>query len=196
MKSGKLVGTLGERFHRKLRFESLESRRLLAAITPVSNTSTFPNSAAVQFHTHWDRNGNGTIDANELTTCSGTLVSDYQVLTAGHCLYDSERGGWASDVYVHAGRLSEHNRPWGEAAGVQFHVHPGYLRTESKFYDVGIVVLDRNLGDFTGHFGIGTLQNPLHKNTPKPPYAVDLQVLHYPAKHSNNGVDYTGSVQQ
>jgi V8-like Glu-specific endopeptidase len=129
--------------------EALEDRAL-PSITAVTNTKTFPASATVQIETFFDTNYNGKLDADDAAfTASGVLIDSYHVLTAGHVIYDQDKGAYTDWVFVHPGRNSEYNRPYGEVAGTFWDVMQGYVDGDDN-YDLGLITLDRNVGAFTG----------------------------------------------
>src|SRR4029079_1101635 len=96
-------------------FEALEPRLALTVIAPVSNTTIFPYSAAVQIDSIWDSDGDRILESTDrFITGSGAIVDDYHVLTAAHCIYDTEINQYATWVFVHPGRNSDNYRPFGE----------------------------------------------------------------------------------
>lgn len=175
-----------------LSVEQLEDRTLLAVIDPVTNTSNFPNSAAVQIISVWDSNSDGILESSdEQGQCSGGMVSSFQVVTAGHCTFDSEQGGFADWVFVHPGRDGEFDRPFGEVEATKWYVPPDYANRESSSSDVSVIVLDRNVGNFTGWFGTEALNQP---SDPGPAFGIrptpttyHFNILHYPGDHDFSG---------
>src|SRR5262249_39859562 len=83
------------------RVEPLEERLLLSIIgrddrVRVTNTRAFPWSAVCQLQSTFPDGYRG--------LGSGAVIGSRYVLTAGHVVYDSSHGGWASKVQVAAGR--------------------------------------------------------------------------------------------
>jgi len=76
--------------------------------------------------------------------CSGTLISPYIMLTAGHCTFGATGGRVWFESDVQAG-FPDNGYPFGGPTSVEFaeiHTHPDY---DDEFFwlaDVGIVVLE------------------------------------------------------
>ncbi len=90
--------------------------------------------------------------------CTGTMVDPEVVLTAGHCLYDSDLGGWADGVWVYPGwdggarsELAEH---YGIAVGTRFHSVTEWTVYGNFEYDFAEIVLRRAVGTLTGWPGV------------------------------------------
>jgi len=63
----------------------------------VGSTTSYPFSAVGRMVSYWP---DGTS-----STCSGAIISPYHVLTAGHCVYSEEKGGWADRIEVMLGSV-------------------------------------------------------------------------------------------
>jgi len=90
-------------------------------------------------------------------TCSGALVgrSDghgFHVLTAGHCVYNSAHGGWASSVEVAAG-LDGSYAPFGRAYATTGRTYTGWTDYSDANHDWALLTLDRSLGTKLGWMG-------------------------------------------
>ena len=91
--------------------------------------------------------------------CSGAIIGcpsphyhGYIVLTAGHCVYDHDHGGWASSAKFVPG-LDEDYMPYNFAYGTNLYSFVGWTQYGDYRYDMGFVILDRNVGDYTGWMG-------------------------------------------
>jgi len=97
--------------------------------------------------------------------CSGTLISEFHVLTAGHCVYVRETSEQASNVYVSPGMTdvlapggtdgfsSWTDKPFGTALGVSISLYGYESSTDDNWplYDYAIITLDRPIGQYAGY---------------------------------------------
>ena len=89
---------------------------------------------------------------------SGTMVGPSHVLTAGHNLYSHNRGeGWATKVTFIPAQNGE-IAPWGKSEGVALLSVRGWVNNTdprlSMPYDMGMVILDKEIGKSTGWLGL------------------------------------------
>lgn len=87
---------------------------------------------------------------------SGTMVNHRHVVTAGHCLYDSSLGGWATSVKFSAA-LNVFYSPIPPANATHLVTVKGWEGKEDPRFDMGMLILDRDLGEETGWHGISTV---------------------------------------
>ena len=85
----------------------------------------------------------------------------YHVLTAGHCLYDHDHGGWATSVIVIPGYDGAQTevykaKPFYQAFVTGARTYTGWTTYADHRYDLAVCTLDRNIGDFTGWMGRAT----------------------------------------
>merc|ERR1719410_1641096 len=89
--------------------------------------------------------------------CTGFLISKRIVITAGHCIYDHDRGGWARSVKVCPGRNGAHN-PYGCQYVTNLWSVSGWTDSGKPKYDRGAMLLPDttfwNKG--IGYFGYST----------------------------------------
>ncbi|MBE9106016.1 trypsin-like serine protease [Nostoc cf. edaphicum LEGE 07299] len=141
--------------------------------TKVSNTTTFPFSAIGKMRIRW-KGPDGVIDTADdiIINGSGAMISPYHFLTAGHCVYNTRYGGWADKIEVMLGStgniIAGTNRSdyeyYSEAKSVHTRSFEGWTqgdqtKSETFQYDIGLVTLDRNIGNFTGWFNYGYDEN-------------------------------------
>ncbi|MDZ8139279.1 MAG: trypsin-like serine protease [Nostoc sp. DedQUE04] len=137
--------------------------------TKVSNTTTSPFSAIGKMRISW-KGPDGVINTADdiIINGSGAMIDSYHFLTAGHCVYDTRYGGWADKIEVMLGSkgniIAGTNRAdyeyYSEAKSVYTRSFDGWTqgdqtKSETFQYDIGLVTLDRNIGNFTGWFNYG-----------------------------------------
>ena len=114
-----------------------------ADLSEVSDPTAYPYRAAVKLVTTWP---NG-----QVSWCSGTLIGPHHVLTAGHCVYNDERGGWAEIEAIPGYHDGE--RPYASAFSTNVTSYVGFVTDGSWDYDQAYIALDRNIGDHVGWLG-------------------------------------------
>lgn len=85
---------------------------------------------------------------------TGWLVSPRVVVTAGHCVYMSNEGGWPTQIEVIPGRFGT-QRPFGSAISRDLRSVTGWTVDNDRDYDYGAILLpeDKRFGDDLGWFG-------------------------------------------
>ena len=93
--------------------------------------------------------------------CSGVLVGPDTVLTAAHCLYDADEGGYATSVAVIPGADANLSAPFGVHLNKTVAVARGWISTGGldPDYDYGIVTLGGDVGRTTGHMRLGAFNS-------------------------------------
>ncbi|MDD1018094.1 trypsin-like peptidase domain-containing protein [Pseudomonas sp. TNT2022 ID1048] len=87
---------------------------------------------------------------------SGTMISKHHVLTAGHCVYSKEDGGWATSVQFNAAQ-NDATLPFGSVYSSRLLSVTGWTTNNDRAYDIGMLILQSDLGAQTGWFGIITV---------------------------------------
>jgi V8-like Glu-specific endopeptidase len=99
------------------------------------------------------------IRAADATSWVGTgwLSSNRVVITAGHCVYMRDHGGWVRSIEVIPGRNGT-QMPFGSAVATQLGSVRGWTEAAQTEYDYGAIVLPASnaLGQRVGHFGIAS----------------------------------------
>lgn len=82
-------------------------------------TTSFPWSTVCKLYVHFPKEGPACWRAS-----TGTLIQSRYVLTAGHCLFNDSRGGWADAVRAVPG-MCRGNKPFGEYRAVRLRALDG-----------------------------------------------------------------------
>lgn len=107
--------------------------------TRVVDPSAYPYSAIVHI-------------ISDIGGCTGWLIGPDTVATAGHCVYDPNRGKWASSATVYPGR-DGNTLPYGSADSVEFFSVAGWVQHGDSNYDYGAIKLAEPIGQAAGWFG-------------------------------------------
>ncbi len=89
--------------------------------------------------------------------CSGAMIDNYHVLTAGHCAYirDNPNFGWATSIKVVPAwdTADTPSDPYGHAWMTMMRSYTGWTEDGDSNHDWAVLTLDRNIGAFTGWMG-------------------------------------------
>lgn len=127
---------------------------------------------------------------------TGNLISKNMVLTAGHCLYSKNNGGWAKSIEVYPGRNG--NISNGVAYSKQLFSVSGWVDRASSEYDIGAIKLDRDIGNSVGWFGLTTeMKGPItltgyHGDLSKKMATEQGNIANYTTNNVYYGLDSTG----
>ena len=85
---------------------------------------------------------------------TGWFINARTVMTAGHCVYLHNEGGWAQSITVMPGRNGS-SLPYGSSTATSFRSVTGWTGGPNPDYDYGCIILPQNnrLGARTGSFG-------------------------------------------
>jgi len=117
-----------------------------SSLQQVSNPEQFPYRMNVKI---WIKYPNDSV-----FVCSGSLVDYEWIVTAGHCVYKSSKGGWVKKLVAIPG-YDNGNKPFGRATGTDIHSLTSWTHGEDHDYDIAWVKLDRPVGFLTGWFNFG-----------------------------------------
>lgn len=107
----------------------------------IGGTTTFPYRAIVQITFN---QGAGSY------MCTGWMIGNNTVATAGHCVFDN--GAWASNVRVYPGR-NGNSTPYGSCTARTLYSVTGWTQSKDTNYDYGAIKLNCTVGNSTGWFG-------------------------------------------
>ncbi len=71
---------------------------------------------------------------------SGALIGPRTVVTAGHCVFMKQQGGWASSIAVTPGR-NGNSKPFGSCNAVKLWSVRGWVNDSGRPYDYGAIIL-------------------------------------------------------
>lgn len=96
---------------------------------------------------------------------TGWLVSPRTVITAGHCVYMHDAGGWARSIEVIPG-LDEASRPFGSHVGTVLKSVTGWTQSKNRDFDYGAIILPpgNRPGAQTGTFGFAVRDDAFLRN--------------------------------
>lgn len=110
----------------------------------VTNYKVKPYSSICRISVKWP-NGASTYG-------TAWLFKNNSAVTAGHCIFNKSRGGWASSVTVYPG-YNESNRPYGSATATDMGIATPYSDNKDNNYDYGLLKLSSSIGNQCGWLG-------------------------------------------
>jgi glutamyl endopeptidase len=89
---------------------------------------------------------------------TGWLVGPRTVITAGHCVFMHNQGGWVKRVEV-IPACNGAQRPYGSATATSFRSVTGWTQGSNRSYDYGAIILPsaNKYGNQLGYFGYASL---------------------------------------
>lgn len=142
----------------------------------VTDTTTYPSRTVVKIYE--------TFPDGKSFQCSGNLIGRRSVLTAGHCAYSKDDGGWATSMRVIPG-LNGTYMPFGDSYAVHLTSVTGWTNDNDRNWDFALVTLDRDIGDVVGWLGYASVTDSTLSGT-----WIDIQG--YPCDKGNCTQQYDG----
>ncbi len=135
------------------------------------DTTVFPNRAVVKLIIKFP-----TTPAGKAAGCTGSMIGDEHVLTAGHCVFQSSKGGWATSIRAVPGKngSGEGSEVFGDAFMAHRWSSVHWVEDEDTDYDWALIHLDTEFS--VGSFGLLYLSDDDLENTT---YA---QIIGYPGE--------------
>lgn len=145
--------------------------------TKITNTTAFPYCAICSLRIEWP---NGDVEVG-----TGAVITRKSILTAGHCVYQAERGGYVSRITVIPGRNGT-EQPLGSYATSNVTILTKWRTEGGAANDAAFIKLNTNIGDRTGIMGYGNYEDSyLLSKT--------LRLTGYPADKQPSGTMWTHS---
>jgi V8-like Glu-specific endopeptidase len=113
---------------------------------------------------------------------TGWLISRRTVVTAGHCVFLHDDGGWPREIAVIPG-LSGSREPFGRFVATRFRSVDGWIRDQANGSDYGVIQLERPVPEEVGFFAFAALDDQTVKG-------VDANISGYPADRDNASRQY------
>lgn len=115
----------------------------------VTNTKTYPYRAVVQILF-------SPKESEATFLCSGNLINENTVLTAGHCIHEGAGGDFYENYTVYPGRNAG-QLPFGSCTVATKYTNTGWVdlggTVAGQAHDFGALKLNCDIGDTTGWFG-------------------------------------------
>lgn len=116
-----------------------------AIFGPDDRKQANPYDAAVAHLTSYWKTG-------DVTVGTAFVFADRALMTAAHCIYDNERGGWPDRVEI-APKRNGTSYPYGKLYATYFYTNTDWTKTQRPEDDYGFVELGTEISNQTGAFG-------------------------------------------
>lgn len=90
-------------------------------------------------------------------TLDGTafVFANKALATAGHCVYNKAKGGWAKYITVVPSRKGS-SKPFGTFTSTTLHTSNSWISSSNANYDYAVIEVGSNVGAKTGLFGLSS----------------------------------------
>jgi glutamyl endopeptidase len=95
---------------------------------------------------------------------TGWLIGRRTVMTAGHCVFMHDEGGWVKSIEV-IPALNGAARPFGAIVSTRFNAIDRWTADRNSDFDFGAIVLDEPIGDEVGWFAFAALDETRLRST-------------------------------
>lgn len=146
----------------------------------VEDTVPYPYSAICYIEISWPDGSTGLGTA--------WIIYDNLAVTAGHCIYSADHGGWASKVKLWPGKngYGLWNNPYGTTTAISLNTSSEWVTSEDENQDWAIMELADAIGEKTGCFGFGWTPYSLTDEA--------VTISGYPGEHRYYQYKMSGSI--
>jgi len=158
--------SISEPFEGLLPSALLSSARVLGADgrKRITNTTDYPWRTIAKLKI--------TFPDGKISSCTGAIIGNFHVLTAGHCAYSRGHGGYGK-IKVYPGQNGNYT-PFSYANSTKVRTYTQWTTNRDPNHDWALITLDRNIGLYTGWMGLKTA------STTSAIYKASLNVSGYP----------------
>ncbi|HET9530914.1 MAG TPA: serine protease [Blastocatellia bacterium] len=104
---------------------------------------------------------------------TGWLIGPRTIMTAGHCVYMHDHGGWAKSISV-IPAMEGQSQPYGVYKSTRFSAVDGWTVNRDSDFDYGVILLNEPVGNQAGWFAFAAFGEDLLRS-------VDANISGYPA---------------
>src|SRR5262245_20546243 len=91
---------------------------------------------------------------------TGWFIGPKTLLTAGHCVFMQNEGGWAASIEIIPAKHGD-TEPFGRVTATRFASVDGWVEQASRDFDYGVILLENDaLGRRLGNFAVNALDQP------------------------------------
>ncbi len=119
---------------------------------PVADTTVYPYSTIAYIEIEFPN--------SSMYVGTAWIFGESTAMTAGHCVYDEDNGGWAKSIKIYPGIYydgEEVIKPFGYYEASVLHSSKNYIDSGNAYYDWGLLEFDENISQYTGSLGYTNL---------------------------------------